>query len=72
MGSKPSAPEYNVRAAYTDYNVKDPYTGYNVNQIRSMANETPNALNVPVYDRQSAYDEQNRINRSNCRKSRII
>lgn len=64
MGSKPSAPKYNVQAAYTDYNVQDPYTEYNVNQMRAMAGETPNAMQVPVYDRQSAYDEQNRINQT--------
>lgn len=64
MGSKPKAPKYNVQAAYTDYNVQDPYTEYTVNDMRSMANETPNAMQVPVYDRQSAYDEQNRINQT--------
>lgn len=53
MGSSASVPTYRVQAANVDYNVP---------AMRAMANETPDAMQVPVYNRQEAYDEQARIN----------
>lgn len=61
MGHKPSAPKYNVQPAYTDYTVQTPYTEYTVASPRSI--ETPEAMQVPVYDMNVAQAGQSNINR---------